>query len=390
MAKKANFYPHKMIGIHFLLAILLLLSGFASASPKKLKIYINNSFDKESSTVGDRLGTLILKALMDQYPCADILRDVDIAVALGHDRERELLGAKADINEIMGALGGDYLISLNVTAQNGKVSMNASCRNFRTEKEISKKNTTADNDESALDAAESLAQDFVSALLDALPECYMNEWVGTISYACVFQDTSRNTQDVPYGKRTTEITIKQTTDADFEVRGTKKSAKASVKAAFESLTNSVSKGTVECGSRVLGEQPKTIPWNETEVEKLTAHADGKVDEAVANVAVNGNEYTISFIVPEIAGGIMVRDWTLTASGQCGSPVSKHENQSGKWPLQAVSGEAKGKIDPKNPDVLSGTKTLRPNLLFFPGGNETTTIAWNLKFIRGQSAQKKKE
>lgn len=207
MAKKTNFYPHKMIGIHLLLAFLLLLSGFASASPKKSKIYIVHKFDKGdkvSEAVANYLEDKIAEALQDQYPCADVLIDRDLAAALNFNRERALLGGQ------------------------------------------------------------------------------------------------------PY------------------------------------------------------------------------------------VAVNGNEYTISFIVPEIAGGIMVRDWTLTASGQCGSPVSKHENQSGKWPLQAVSGEAKGKIDPKNPDVLSGTQTLRPNLLFFPGGNETTTITWNLKFIRGQSAQKKKE
>lgn len=267
MAKKANFYPHKMIGIHFLLAFLILLSGFASASPKKSKIYIVHKFDKGdkvSEAVANYLEDKIAEALQDQYPCADVLIDRDLAAALNFNRERALLGGKDSFDEIMGAIGGDYIIIVNVTALSGKLSMNASCKKFITDKEISKKNILADNEDSALDAADSLAQDFVSALLDALPECYMNEWVGTISYTCVFQDTSRKTQDVPNAKRTTEIIMKQTTDADFEVRGTKKSAKASVKAAFESLTNSVSKGTVECGGRVLGEQPKTIPWNETD------------------------------------------------------------------------------------------------------------------------------
>jgi hypothetical protein len=263
--------------------------------------------------------------------------------------------------------------------------MNASGMSQSRGKAVSRKAGTAQSYKEALDAADSLAEEFASDMINSLPDCYENEWIGTITYRRVSQGESRDTEDVQSGKRTTEITSKATTDADFEVRGTNKPARAFFKCADQSLKNTITKQTFTCPGTTPFEQGKTVTRNVTEVERVTGKAEGKVDEAVASVSVEGDEYTISCTVPQIEGGISIRDWSLKDSGGCGDPESKHESTSISYTTFEEYGQANGKIDPAKPDVLTGSKTIKvPS----PTGiQETKIITWNLKFVRGPSAER---
>jgi hypothetical protein len=221
-----------------------------------------------------------------------------------------------------------------------------------------------------------LAEEFVSDLIKSMPDCYVNEWVGTITYSRVLQGQSQTTEEGFSGSGTTEmeITTKSNAEANFEVRGTKKPAMATVKWNDENLKNAITKHTITCP------EGKTVTRNVTEVEKTTGNAEGKVD-AVASVSVDGDEYTISFTVPEIDSGIGVRDWTLKDSGGCGPPWSNHESNSFKWTSPELFEQAKGKIDHTKPDVLTGSQTVNGGPSLVPSMKQTTIITWNLTFKR---------
>lgn len=154
----------------------------------------------------------------------------------------------------------------------------------------------------------------------------------------------------------------------------------------ESLKNSITKQIIPCPVATPGESAKTVTRNVTEVEKTTGKAEGQAD-AVASVSVDGDEYTISFTVPEIDAGIAVRDWTLNDSGGCGPPWSDHQNNSVKWTSPELYGQAKGKIDHSKPDVLAGSQTVSGGPSLLPSMKQTTMITWNLNFKRDPSTRK---
>ena len=383
MERKVDSRRHKMTGINFLLAFLVLLSASASASAAdKASFLAVQKYDKEGAIFADRLLAQIREAFKEQYPCATVTADTDLAVAIKWDRERQVITPTDDsmLHDIAGSLGANYLIKLNVISSNGKVSMSASCMNLQAVKPIAKKSTVVDNGEGAIDAADSLAEEFVSDMLDALPECIVDDWSGTITFKQTIDEPSKTTETWVEGNgtRTTDIDIFSSTTARFVVRGTKRPLHVSVDATWQSSKTVVSKGTAECGGRVLGEKPKTIPWNETEEEKVQASAgEGKL-EANVGVTVDGNHWTISFTVPEIPG-TMTRDWTLTSSGRCGPPFTKKNDPAppAEWKRPGESRSVEG--DAKNPDVIKGSQS-----------DGTTTIEYDLKFVHAPPAPKPKK
>ena len=390
MTNKVNFNTVGMIKVCFLVAFLILLSGSAQASPQKLKIFVfGKSNSKTAEAIQRYLKNKVQQLLLNQYPCADNLTDEDAATMLRFERDRQLLGAGDPdaLSNIASALGAQYVVSFNVIQINSTITMNATGLDGRRGKAVSKQAAVAHGEGEALEAADSLAEKIASDLINSLPDCYVNEWVGTITYRRVFQGKSRDTEDVQFGKRTTEITSKTTTDADFEVRGTKKPAKAFVKWADQSLKNTITKQTFKCPGTTPFEEGKTVTRNMTEMERVTGNAEGKVD-AVASVSVDGDEFTISFTVPQIEGGTSIRDWTLKDSGGCGDPESKNENNSIQYTTQELYEQAKGKIDRAKPDVLTGSQTVSGELSMAPGCEQTTIITWNLNFVRSPSLRKK--
>jgi len=374
-----------MIAARFLAAFLILLSGSTQASAQGLKIFLyGKSNSKTSETIENYLTNRVKKLLKDQYPCADTLTDDEARALLDWAKQRQLMGNPDEdaLSNIAGALGAQHVVSVNVIQINSTITMNATGLDDRRGTVVSKQSATAHGEDEALDAADALAQKVVSDMIDSLPDCYVNEWVGTITYRRVYQGESRTTEDhlVVKGTKTTEITSKATTDADFEVRGARRPARALVRCAEERVVNIVTKATIQCP-----EPGRTVPWNATEVDRVTGRAEGKVDEAVASVSVDGGEFTISVTVPQIEGGTSSRNWSLDDSGGCGDPVTKHETQSISWTTFEEHGRVNGRIDPAKPDVLSGSQTIKVPA---PAGiEETKIITWNLEFVRDPSARK---
>jgi hypothetical protein len=380
-----------MIKVYFLLAFLILLSRSVQVSAQKINIFVSGtSNSKTAEAIENHLKQIIATLLMDQYPCAGNLTDDDAAASLAWARERELMGNPDEdaISNVASALGAQFVVSVNVSQINSTIAMFANGLDNRRGKPVSKQASVVQSEGEAVDAAESLAEKFVSDFINSLPDCYVNEWVGTITYSRVLQGQSRTTEEgfSVSGTTTTEISTKSTADANFEVRGTKKPARATVKWNEETLKNAITKQTLTCPGTTLFEQGKTVTRNVTEAERTTGKAEGKVD-AVASVSVDGDEYTISFTVPEIDDGVGVRDWTLEDSGGCGQPWSDHESNSVKWTSPELYEQAKGKIDHSKPDILAGSQTVKGGSSLAPSMEQTTIITWDLNFKRDPSTRK---
>jgi hypothetical protein len=378
MINKVDFNTVGMITVCFLVAFLILLSGSVQVSAQKFNIYISGkSNSKTANEYENYLKGKIQRHLLDQYPCASNLTDDEAAALLGWARQRELLGNPDEdaISNVAGALGAWYVVSLNVIQVNGTITMTASGLDDRRGKTVARQSAVSQSGDEALDAAESIAEKFVSDLINSMPDCYVNEWVGKITYNRILQVQSHSTDEGSSGMgTTTEIMTKSVTEANFEVRGTKKSARATVKWNEESLKNAITKHTIPCPDG------NTVTRNVKEVEKTTGNAEGKA-ETVASVSVDGDEYTISFTVPEIDNGIAVRDWTLNDSGGCGPAWSDHQNNSVKWTSPELYEQVKGKIDRSKADVLAGNQTVSGGPPLVPSMKQTTIITWNLTFKR---------
>lgn len=391
MTNKYNFIIVRMFKVYFLMAYLTFLSGYVPLSAQNLKIFVSGKSNSEAARTVDRyLKATIFHLLKDQYPCARMMTDDDVTALLSWARERALMGNPDEyaISNAAGALGAQFAVFINVIQVNSTITITASGMDDRRGKTVSKQSAVAQIGDETLDAVEALAEKLVSELISSMPDCYVNEWVGTITYSRVIQGQSQTKEEglTASGITTTELTTKSVAEANFEVRGTKKPARATVKWNEETIKNAITKQKLTCPGTTLFEEGKTVTRNVTEVEKTTGNAEGKVD-AVASVSVDGNEYTISFTVPEIDDGSGTRDWTLEDSGGCGSSWSDHESSSFKWTSPELHEMAKGKIDPSKPDVLTGTQTINGNSSLAPSMEQTTIITWNLSFKRNPSTRK---
>ena len=137
-----------------------------------------------------------------------------------------------------------------------------------------------------------------------------------------------------------------------------------------------------CASTLTNEDAATLLGWARERELM----GNKDEDAIPSVSVDGDEYTITFMVPEIDDGIGVRDWTLEDSGRRGSHYSNHESNSVKWTSPELYEQVKGKIDHSKPDVLAGNQTVSRGSPLAPSMEQTTIITWNLNFKRDPSTK----
>ena len=392
MTNKVNFNAGGKIRLHILVAFLILLAAPIQLSAQKFNIYVfGESNDQKAKSIETILKNKIQKLLKDRYPCADIQTDDDVKTMLEFERYRQLLGAGDPdaLANIASALNAPYYVSVSVMHNNGSYSLSSISGDSRRARTVAREGSFVQGDKEANDALEPMADKLVSEMIKSMPDCYQNEWIGKITYNRETRGENRSTEDAIVfdgeAKKTTEITSKATTEAEFEVRGENRPARAFVKCAEERVITIVTKGTVKCPVSMPGIPAKIKPVDVLDVDKITSRAEGRSDEARASVSVKGDEFTISVTVPEIEGGTSTGDWTLKDNGMCGDPVDKHETRSLPFTTHEEYGQADGTIDRSKPDILTGSKTIKIPSEY--GIKETKIITWDLRFIRNPSAER---
>jgi hypothetical protein len=123
----------------------------------------------------------------------------------------------------------------------------------------------------------------------------------------------------------------------------------------------------ECGWYVK----KTIKEDNGLEKREEGGGSGVTD---VTIQVQGTEYRGNSVISEMKGAFTSRTWHHP-SGYCqdGNNQPTDYNKSGETTFSKVPINFEGKIDPSNPDVLTGTKTATSE-----DGRETTTITWNIK------------
>ena len=119
------------------------------------------------------------------------------------------------------------------------------------------------------------------------------------------------------------------------------------------------------------------------------HVQGSASETTTAFSVTYNprsgEYTVSAPTPVVeASGSSSVDSEV--KGTCNNPYNKdlHERQEVKGAKLSAGGPSlhgKGRIDPNNPDVISGSDTV--TIPTNKGGERRATIIWNLKRCQDQ-------
>ena len=162
-----------------MMAFLILLAGSVQVSAQKLNVFVTGtSNSKTASILEDILKNKIQDLLMDQYPCASTMTDDDMTNILEFERQKELMGNKDEgvISNVAGAIGAQYLVSVNVIQVNSTFTMTATGLDDRRGKAVSRQGSVANSEGEATYVAISLAEEFVSDFINSMPDCYVNEW----------------------------------------------------------------------------------------------------------------------------------------------------------------------------------------------------------------------
>lgn len=375
-------------------ACLVLLPALAHAQRQKVFI-TGKASSKTAEGAVMALKNLTAERLDREYRCSRSTTDSDVGAMLGHAKDRAMLGNsdEASLAEIGGAMAARYLVSWDVVQVGGTMTMTGVAIDVARGKTIARQSAVSKDERGAFEVAETLVDQMVADLIAKLPDCYENEWVGTVTLKKVV--ARENTLTEPHlihenVKKKTTVTSQSSMEAEVEVRGAKRPARAEITYTEDNETRVSGDGTVKCGPASITSndpgqlQPRVVRWQWTDVQKVVGKAEAKAVEAVASVEVNGGEFTISVTVPSI-DGTAVRESTVKDTGLCGDPVNTNQKTSLSFSTGEEVGEASGTVDRATPDVLKGSTTQKvPSAA---GVRETKTLTWNLKFVRAPSTEK---
>lgn len=126
---------------------------------------------------------------------------------------------------------------------------------------------------------------------------------------------------------------------------------------------------------------KIIKTESGQENKESGTGEGKTD---VTIQISGTNYRVNLMIPEFAGTFQNRGWHRP-SGYCQEANNKarNTNDSGATRFDRVAASFDGAIDPRQPDVLVGTKSIKSD-----DGKEETVIKWRIKRCAPVKANKK--
>lgn len=158
---------------HLILLIsFLVLAGVVQANDENPLIYIQTKFQNKqgygnAEAVASYLESQVWAQIEKEFPCATLSSDKTVSVSLDFARQRALLGTEGsdkDIANIAGAVGGEYLVALNIIADNKQIMLAASCMYTRRAEMVTRSVEIAGGEGAAMTSADKLAKDFVKGM----------------------------------------------------------------------------------------------------------------------------------------------------------------------------------------------------------------------------------
>ncbi|HEX2922408.1 MAG TPA: hypothetical protein VHS28_00075 [Chloroflexota bacterium] len=187
-------------------------------------------------------------------------------------------------------------------------------------------------------------------------------WSGTLTY-------NEHTQldEGSGGENGSSHTSKMTSDYDAAVQvDTLKGSEAQVRAGMTITSRDLTVERIGCPRGWL-QEPDWREMRSEGSEDIDASASGSFQVDVS-VAIEGESYTLLASFPKLENGTMSIKGHSSITGACGEPTPPTDgSESGPWETDGREMSVEGKLDPNNPDTISGQKQL----------NEYTSVNWNL-------------
>jgi hypothetical protein len=123
----------------FFILLLLFFIGSGMVIAAGTKFFIATSCNNSAATQYiPMFETEFPKTLAKEFPCVEVISDNEIVSLLRYERLKQLLsvGDMAEVSNFGGAIGSDYLVSLQMQVLGNTVSINSFCADTRTSKII--------------------------------------------------------------------------------------------------------------------------------------------------------------------------------------------------------------------------------------------------------------
>ena len=363
--------------------MLIVLSLFAlpalSQKGSSLVIHDNTSAANGGANATAGLRSEIESAFNREKPCVDIMDDDDIRNILESEREKNLLEGgdpQQVLTDIGNLMGASYVMSVSATPGAGGTTYTVFVMDPQTSKTLARQTGTD---------AKQIAESIVKQLGSGLPDNCKPHWLGEVKYIYSSNETkvthdegaahasTRNTKRTNTDTYTATNTITATLlppKAGGTAAGSNTMARVWMRSKIIAEKKQETVGEVLC--REPGKNPQLKGYNLVYSE-TTTQLGGGADNLPVSVSVdNDGNYKISVKTP--SGTLLTKIETSRKESSCGPEKPPTNNAQGfpEQKMDASGFDVSGKTDPKNRDVLAGSKTL-------PDGK--TTITWNLRLVK---------
>jgi hypothetical protein len=383
-----------MRSILTIFGLIILIAGTAAAqTAPSIFSYNYGQGSGEAKSAASYLQNSITKGLLDQFPCVD-QTDIDAVKALlDLERQRELLGNPDDqvLSNIGASLGADDIIVVRATTiGNGQTYLSVKVQNTRTATTVASRDSAPASGDALVDAMESVSKQILQDLAGILKGKCTPHWSGTVTFNFKLEIKDDKDEKSPGGDTTATHTLwltENVIEAMLKSKGgdDPNETKAVVVHRFTHRDESIVADTrsVPCWP------PNGAAYNKKITNKQSTIVNEQGDANTAQtvwVSVDRSDgsYTITVPYPAVKT-TSHREYTETGVG-CfeAKPLSAISNgeASPEAATYAVDGteEIKGVLDPKNPDILAGTRTTGDR------ASGIRTVTWNLRLVKPRSSK----
>lgn len=374
-----------LVSIFFL--VVLLVPGMTPAQQgSSIVIHDNTAASNGGENATSSLRKEIASALSREKPCTDLMDDQDIRDVLESEREKNLLEGgdpQQVLTDIGNLMGASYVMSVSATPGPGSsTTYTVFVMDPKSATTIARQTGT-----DAKQVADNISRQMGSHLSD---DCKPH-WVGQIKYTYASSET-KTTHDAGAMHAGTRNTKRSSTESFTAQSNTvamllppKSGAAVSTNKTIARVwmrMNTVAEkkqetnGEIYC--RLKGENPKwkgySLSYSET-----TTQTGGGSDNLPVYISID-NEGNYKIVVNTPGGTLLGKFETSRSETGC-SDENQPQKNAVSMPEQKTdpSGfDVTGKASTKNPDRLSGSKTM-------PDGK--TKISWELKLVKPKDKKK---
>lgn len=322
----------------------------------------------------------IESALNREKPCVDLMDDEDIRNIIESERQKDLLeGADPQqvLTDIANLMGASYAMSVSATAgPGGSTSYTVIVMDPKTAKTIARQ-TGSD--------PKQMADNIVKQLGSSLPDDCKPHWVGEVKYVYSSNETkttndagamhastrnTKRTSTLTYSAQNSIVATLLPPKPGSEVSASKSIARVWMRSKIIGELKQETVGEVYC--RLKGQNPVWKGYN-LNYSETTTQLGGGADNLPVSISID-SEGNYKIAVKSPSGTLIGKFETNRSESSCSTdnPPINNAISMPEQKMDASGFDVTGKTNSKNPDSLSGSKTM-------PDGK--TKITWNLKLVK---------